>query len=66
MRRVTAAGGSSLFFAAAPGVVAGLVPWALTGWDVRYGSARSAAPAQVAGAVLLAACTVVLVQAFVR
>ena len=65
MRRVTAAGGSSLFFAAAPGVVAGLVPWALTGWDVRYDSAWWV-PVRVAGAVVLAACTVVLVQAFVR
>ncbi len=65
MRRATAAWGSSLFFAAAPGVVAGLVPWALTGWDVRYDSAWWA-PVQAAGAVVLAACTVVLVQAFVR
>lgn len=31
MRKATAAAGSSLFFAAAPGVVAGVVPWLLTG-----------------------------------
>jgi hypothetical protein len=30
MRRTAAAAGSTLFFAAAPGVVAGLVPWWLT------------------------------------
>jgi protein-S-isoprenylcysteine O-methyltransferase Ste14 len=65
VRRITAAGGSSLFFAAAPGVVAGAVPWALTGWDVRYGSAWWA-PLQLAGALVLAACTAVLVQAFIR
>ena len=65
MRRVTAAGGSSLFFAAAPGVVAGLVPWALTGWDVRYDGAWWA-PVRAAGAIVLVACTVTLVQAFVR
>src|SRR3954467_7941698 len=32
MRKVSAAGGTALFFAAAPGVVAGVVPWALTDW----------------------------------
>jgi len=31
--RRTAAFGSALFFALAPGVAAGLVPWLLTGWD---------------------------------
>ncbi len=34
MRRIrAAAAGSILFLAVAPGVVAGLVPWLLTGWD---------------------------------
>src|SRR5690606_4608099 len=62
---LTAAGGSSLFFAVAPGVVAGVVPWALTGWSARYDSLWWA-PVQVAGAVILVACTAVLVHAFVR
>ena len=35
MRRLTAAAGSTLFFAVAPGVVAGAVPWWLTRWQVR-------------------------------
>ena len=35
MRRSAAAAGSAAFFAVAPGVVAGVVPWLLTGWDVR-------------------------------
>jgi protein-S-isoprenylcysteine O-methyltransferase Ste14 len=35
MRRAGAALGSAVFFALAPGVVAGLVPWWLTGWQVR-------------------------------
>ena len=65
MRKLTAAGGSSLFFAVAPGVVAGVVPWALTGWTVRYESARWA-PLRLAGAAVLVACVVVLVQAFAR
>ena len=34
MKTSTAAAGSSLFFALAPGVVAGVVPWWLTGWEV--------------------------------
>jgi protein-S-isoprenylcysteine O-methyltransferase Ste14 len=64
MRTAAAAAGSTLFFAVAPGVVAGLVPWLLTGWhaaDPPWGW-----PVRVLGAVLLAACAVVLIQAFVR
>src|SRR4029077_5299293 len=47
MRRTTAAAGSALFFAIAPGVVAGLVPWWLTGWRVR-GPLAHWAPVRVA------------------
>jgi protein-S-isoprenylcysteine O-methyltransferase Ste14 len=65
VRRLTAAGGSSLFFALAPGIVAGVVPWALTSWTVRYGSGWWA-PVQAVGAVVVAAALVVLVQAFAR
>jgi protein-S-isoprenylcysteine O-methyltransferase Ste14 len=64
MRTVAAAAGSTLFFALAPGVVAGLVPWLLTGWDTA--DPPWPWPVRVIGAVLLAACAVVLVQAFVR
>ena len=32
MNRAVAGVGSAAFFVAAPGVVAGLVPWLLTGW----------------------------------
>jgi protein-S-isoprenylcysteine O-methyltransferase Ste14 len=46
----------------APGVVAGLVPWLLTGWDVQHGWL----PLQVLGVLLLGAGIVVLVQAFAR
>ena len=34
-RLTTAAVGSAVFFVVAPGVVAGLVPWLISGWDVR-------------------------------
>ncbi len=63
MRRPAAAVGSALFFAAAPGVVAGLVPGVLTGWwegDPWWG------PLRVLGFVLVAAGGLVLVQAFAR
>ena len=62
MGRLCAAAGSSLFFALAPGVVAGLVPWWLTGW--RTGGASL--PARVLGTALLVGGAAVLVHAFAR
>jgi protein-S-isoprenylcysteine O-methyltransferase Ste14 len=62
MRKAIAAAGSAAFFALAPGVMGGLVPWSLTGWDAK----DTWAPLRVLGAVLIAAGLVVLVQAFVR
>jgi protein-S-isoprenylcysteine O-methyltransferase Ste14 len=63
VRRPSAAAGSALFFALAPGIVAGVVPFALTGWEV---DAEWWPPLRVAGAALVVAAAVVLVQAFVR
>ena len=65
MRKPAAAIGSALFFAIAPGVVAGLVPWWLTGWQVR-GPLAHWAPARIAGLIMLALGAAVLVQAFAR
>jgi protein-S-isoprenylcysteine O-methyltransferase Ste14 len=65
MRRTTAAAGSALFFAIAPGVVAGLVPWWLTRWQVR-GPLAHWAPVRAAGLIMLIAGAAVLVQAFAR
>jgi protein-S-isoprenylcysteine O-methyltransferase Ste14 len=63
VRRAAAAAGSAAFFVVAPGIVVGLIPWALTdGWDAN----DTWAPLVVLGAVLLAAGLLVLVQAFVR
>jgi protein-S-isoprenylcysteine O-methyltransferase Ste14 len=61
--RARAAAGSLIFLALAPGVVAGLVPWLITGWDVRH---RGLAwlPLRVLGVALLAAGVVVLLHAF--
>jgi protein-S-isoprenylcysteine O-methyltransferase Ste14 len=67
LRKPAAAAVSVLFFVLAPGVVAGLVPWWLTGWQVRHPQPSWAwVPLRVAGGVLLAAGVVVLVQAFAR
>ena len=65
MRTATAAVGSAGFFVAAPGVVAGLVPWWLTGWQVRDWPLYSM-PLRLVGVVLVAAGAVVLIAAFVR
>ncbi len=65
MRRPTAAAGSALFFAIAPGVVAGLVPWWLTRWRV-HGPLAHWAPVRVAGLIMLILAAIVLVQAFAR
>jgi protein-S-isoprenylcysteine O-methyltransferase Ste14 len=64
-RKLVAAAGSSLFFALAPGVVAGLVPWWLTGWEAGRPSAGWI-PVRVAGAVLLVVSAAALVRAFAR
>ena len=60
--RLRAAVGSLLFLVVEPGVVAGLVPWALTGWKV----ADPPLIIAVLGYVILAAGVAVLLHAFVR
>jgi protein-S-isoprenylcysteine O-methyltransferase Ste14 len=63
--RSAAAVGSALFFVLAPGIVAGLIPWALTGWQ-----ADTATPlwpvAVIVGSLLVVSGVAVLVHAFVR
>ena len=63
MRRSVAAAGSSLFFVLAPGVVAGLVPWLLTGWHVHTAYAW---PWRALGAGLVGVGFAILVAAFAR
>jgi len=65
MGRVRAAVGSAVFFVLAPGVVAGVVPWWLTGWRARALPAWWL-PLRVAGVVLVVAGAGVLVHAFAR
>jgi len=62
MRRIEAALASAVFLAAAPGVVAGLVPWLLTDWD----STGPAGLVVALGAVLIALGAAVLLHAFAR
>jgi protein-S-isoprenylcysteine O-methyltransferase Ste14 len=67
MGKATAAAGSLAHFVLQPGVVAGLIPWWLTGWRVRQPAPSWAwAPLRIVGVALLAAGAVVLVQAFIR
>ncbi|MFZ5670633.1 MAG: methyltransferase family protein [Pseudomonadota bacterium] len=59
MERTRAIIGSVLFFFLAPGVVAGLAPWWITGWDVSFsGPARIAIGGLMTllGAAIVAAC----------
>lgn len=63
MRRRAAAAGSALFFALAPGTVAGLLPWALTGWRV---GTVAPWPVRLLGVALIVAGLLVIVPAFVR
>ena len=62
MTHLRAALGSAAFFALAPGVVAGVVPWLLTHWHAHSWWA----PLRVAGALLILAGVPILVQAFAR
>jgi protein-S-isoprenylcysteine O-methyltransferase Ste14 len=58
-----AAAGSTVFFALAPGTVAILLPWALTGWRV---GTELAWPLRLLGVGLIAIGVLVIVPAFVR
>jgi protein-S-isoprenylcysteine O-methyltransferase Ste14 len=62
MNRVQAALGSGLFLFAAPGVMAGLVPWLLTGWD----STDPPIVVAVLGAILIAAGVAGVLLTFAR
>ena len=63
MRKLPAIAGSAVFLVIAPGVVAGLVPWWLTGWRTGAGYP---APVRITGALLAAAGAVALLAAFAQ
>ena len=62
MRTPTAAAASAAFLVAQPGVMAGLVPWLLTGWR----SAEPPVPVAILGIALAAAGAGLLLHAFGR
>ncbi len=62
MGRIRAAVGSLVFLAVAPGLVAGVIPWLLTGWS----SHACPAPVRLIGGVLIGAGVAVLLSAFGR
>ena len=62
----TAAVGSAVFFVVAPGIVAGLVPWLISGWDVRWPTSGFGVVVMALGSALLAVAIVVLIRNFIR
>ena len=62
MTRARATAGSLLFLLVAPGVMAGVIPWWLTGWE----STDPPVALVIAGAVLIAAGVAALLSAFAR
>lgn len=65
MRRAAAAAGSAAFFVLAPGVVAGAVPWWLTGWRFRD-PLPYWAPLRLVGLALVLVGVAVLLWSFVQ
>jgi protein-S-isoprenylcysteine O-methyltransferase Ste14 len=62
MERLRPALGTVLFFALAPGIAAGLVPWLISGWEAE----SMPLPLRVLGVLLVGAGVPVLVAAFAR
>ncbi|GAA4942700.1 isoprenylcysteine carboxylmethyltransferase family protein [Streptomonospora halophila] len=63
--RTSAAVGSAVFFVVAPGTMVGLIPWLISGWELRQPLPYWIA-AQVLGAVLTCAGLYACVHAFAR
>lgn len=63
MRTTTAALGSAAFFLVAPGIVAGLIPWLITGWH-RHQPLPHWVIAQIVGVLLICVGLVPVVSAF--
>lgn len=65
MRRGYAALGTAAFFFLAPGVVAGLLPWWITGWQMRS-PLPGWGPLRILGVALIVAGAGFLIHAFMR
>ena len=66
MQRSAAGVATAVFFIVGPGVVAGLVPWLISGWQVRGPMSPFAIVRMAIGGLLLVLGIVVLVRAFAR
>jgi hypothetical protein len=64
MQRSAAGVATAVFFIVGPGVVAGLVPWLISGWQVRGPMSPFAIVRIAIGGLLLVLAIVVLVRAF--
>ena len=63
MRPLEARIGSALFFLLAPGAVAGLIPFWITGWRVEPSASHVWS---IVGGVLIVAFAAILIECFVR
>ena len=66
MRQRGAVVGSGIFFVLAPGVVAGIVPWLVTGWEVARPVTWYRVVLAAGGLLLITAGLAVLIHAFAR
>jgi protein-S-isoprenylcysteine O-methyltransferase Ste14 len=66
VQRSAAGVGTAVFFVVGPGLVAGLVPWLISGWQVRGPVSPLTIIWMALGGVLLVLAIVVLVRAFAR
>lgn len=65
MRKPVAAAGSAAFFLVGPGIIVGLIPWLLTGWQLREPVPYWAA-ARVLGALLVLGGVLAAIECFAR
>ena len=63
--RIRAWVGTIVFLFLAPGIVAGLIPWLLTGWQIPWPSDRIV-PIAIGSAIAIVGGVVILLNAFVR
>jgi protein-S-isoprenylcysteine O-methyltransferase Ste14 len=66
MRRPVAAVATGVFFLAGPCVVAGLVPWLISGWNLPRTASAWLIVRVAAGALLVLAAVLLLVRNFIR
>jgi protein-S-isoprenylcysteine O-methyltransferase Ste14 len=66
MRRWQAATGTVGFFIIAPGTVAGLIPWLISGWTVGMPTSALVLAGIVLGGLIIVAGVAVLVRNFIR